>query len=121
MAIDVVDKQASNMPRWVRKIALALNSLITYNNGVRSATAVTTSYTIERNDTFIAVDAGVVSITLAGEKDPGRRVIIKDTGGNAGTTTITVVGSVDGSANPTITTNFGSIRLISDGTAWFTY
>ena len=121
MAINVLAKYSSNLDEWRRNVADKLNRLITYNNGVKSATAVTTSYTLGRNDTFLAVDAGVITITLADVDDVGRRVIIKDTGGNAGTSTITVAGTIDGVTNATITTNYGSLTLISDGVAWFSY
>tara|TARA_R110000803_G_scaffold49672_2_gene103342 strand:+ start:7980 stop:8345 length:366 start_codon:yes stop_codon:yes gene_type:complete len=121
VAINVVNTSSSNLNQWRRDLANKFNQLVTWNNGVRSATAVTTNYTLKTNDTFLAIDGGVIAITLAGVKDPGRRVTVKDTGGNAGTTTITIMGTVDGASNPTITTNYGVVNLISNGTSWFTY
>ena len=120
MAISAIRKQSSNDPRWKRDTALALNNLITQNNGERSITNVTASYTLWANDTFLAIDAGVVTITLA-EPYEGHRVTIKDTGFNAGMSTITIIGTIDGTANRTITTDGGYYNLIANGVDWFTY
>ena len=55
----------------------------------------------------------------------GRIVIIKDVGGSANTNNITIAteGSetIDGSASSTISSNYGVVRLFSDGTNWFTF
>tara|TARA_R110000772_G_C13310276_1_gene440183 strand:- start:26267 stop:26629 length:363 start_codon:yes stop_codon:yes gene_type:complete len=120
VAINVIDVYSSVVPIWIRKAANAINQLARFSNGERSAVAVTTTYTLEENDTFLAVDAGAITITIPAVTDV-RRVTIKDTGGNAGTSTITLSGTIDGVAGPTITTNYGVVNLISNGTAWFTY
>lgn len=53
----------------------------------------------------------------------GRTIVIKDASGNAGTNNITITteGSelIDGSATATINSNYGVLRLYSDGSNWF--
>lgn len=54
----------------------------------------------------------------------GRLVVVKDTSGAAGTNNITVTsqtGNIDGASTKTITSNYGTMRLFSDGTNWFTW
>jgi len=87
----------------------------------------TANYTTS-DDTIVAVDTsgGAVTITLAtADTVAGRVVIIKDEGGQAGTNAITIAteGSetIDGSASTSISTNYGVVRLYSDGTNWFTF
>jgi hypothetical protein len=81
------------------------------------------SYAAVSSDAILAVDyAGTVSITLPSPAS-GKVLIIKDEGGNAGSNTITINSNssevIDGASNITITTNFDSVTLISNGTDWF--
>jgi hypothetical protein len=53
-----------------------------------------------------------------------REIVVKDVAGNAGAGTITVtvesaLGTIDGSASATITTNYGSLKFKSDNSNWF--
>jgi hypothetical protein len=56
---------------------------------------------------------------------PGKIMIFKDESGSAttaGTLTITLVGTVDGSSTPTIINSaYGAYRIYSDGTNWFSW
>ena len=54
----------------------------------------------------------------------GRRILVKDEGGNAGANNITIVGPTGapyegGLPNYTITTNFGAVELVFDDTTWW--
>ena len=56
----------------------------------------------------------------------GRIIIIKDETGNAGTNNITVEPEtsgvlIDGEDHKVINTNYGVLRLYSDGNNWFTF
>ena len=55
----------------------------------------------------------------------GRVIIVKDESGAAGTNNITIATEgaelIDGAATATISTNYGVVRLYSDGTNWFTF
>ena len=55
----------------------------------------------------------------------GRVVVVKDQSGAAGTNNITIAteGSetIDGSATAVLGTNYGVVRLYSDGSNWFTW
>lgn len=55
----------------------------------------------------------------------GRTIIVKDESGLAGTNNITVATqgaeTIDGAATFVINTNYGLVRLYSDGTNWFTF
>lgn len=88
----------------------------------------TSAYTATGDDCIIGVNttSAAVTITLGSDLvSEGRIVIIKDIGGAAATNAITVAteGSetIDGSASTTITTNYGVLRLFSDGTNWFSF
>ena len=67
----------------------------------------------------------VTSLTLpTAQVVNGRIIIIKDTGGNAGTNNITIdtEGSetIDGSATLVLSTDYESTTIVCDGTNWFT-
>lgn len=55
----------------------------------------------------------------------GKAFVVKDESGLAGTNAITVDGSgsetVDGSSSVSISANYGSVRLMSDGSNWLTW
>jgi len=79
------------------------------------------SYTVQASDEIVAVTGNAgATITLPSSLPPGKFITIKDEGGAAGATPITAIGTVDGVANPSITTNYGLLRLYTDGTRWFT-
>lgn len=67
-------------------------------------TVASDDYTLIINQTV----AAVTSITLSGAQTAGRRLEIKDGKGDAATYPITLTGTVDGTANPTISTNYGA-------------
>jgi hypothetical protein len=53
----------------------------------------------------------------------GRFYVVKDESGAAATNNITITaaaGAIDGAANVKITTNYGAVRLYSNGANWFT-
>ena len=67
--------------------------------------------------------AGAVSATLPAQT-AGLAIMIKDESGAAGTNNITVTpasGTIDGAANKVINTNYGILRVYSNGTNWFTW
>ena len=84
------------------------------------------SSTIAATD-FIVGSTATSAITLtlpaAATAGAGRVLIIKRE--NSNTTTITIDGNssekVDGAANTTITTAYGSVKLYCDGSNWFTF
>ncbi len=85
------------------------------------------NYTATVNDYLIGVDTtgGAVTITLpSAGAIAGKVFVINDEGGNAGTANITIAteGSetIDGSATATISTNYASLKIYSDGTNFFT-
>lgn len=66
------------------------------------------------------------TITLAtSATEDGKLIIIKDESGAAGTNNITIQGeggeTIDGAATKTINTNYGVLRVFSNGTNWFTW
>lgn len=84
----------------------------------------TTTYTMATTDTVILTDSTSAAFTVTlFAAVAGALVIIKDSTGQGATHNITIVpasGTVDGAANVKITTNYGVVRLTSDGTNWFT-
>ena len=86
------------------------------------------AYTITGDDCVVGVDTTSAAVTVTLDSDlvaAGRIIIVKDVGGNAATNAITIAteGSetIDGNATATISTAYGVVRLISDGTNWFTF
>ena len=92
----------------------------------RRATAVNTSSAA--NDIIIAVTntAAARTVDLRTADTVGRRTyIIKDESGNAAVNNITITTEgaqlIDGAATYVIATNYGSVRLYSNGSNWFTF
>ncbi len=85
-----------------------------------------TNYTTTADNCIVSVDStgGAVTITLGSASvATGKIVVIKDAGGSANSNNITIdtEGSetIDGSASTSITSDYGVVRLYSDGTNWF--
>lgn len=109
-----------------------LNQLITqagFPAWVLTRTAVAGgSYTTLATDYLIAYTttlAGSNTVTLLPAAGVGGRVfLIKDEGGTAATHNITIQGQggalIDGAASKTISTNYGSVKVYTNGTNWFT-
>ena len=70
-------------------------------------------------------DEAVVLQLMSAQTTSGRMIIVSDTDGNAGTNNITITTEstekINGQDSYTINSNYGSIRLYSDGANWFTY
>lgn len=85
-------------------------------------------YTVLGTDYFLAVDtgAGAVTVTLpAATAVAGQSFVIRDMGGAAGASNITIggggtnlVGGGAAAASKTISTNYAGARVTSDGTIW---
>lgn len=89
--------------------------------------SVSTDYTTS-NDAIIGVNttSSPITITLSStDCVEGKVIIIKDEGGNALINNITVVTekgkTIDGTTTITINTNYGVLRLYSDGNNWFSF
>ncbi|MBX0325813.1 hypothetical protein EGH21_22605 [Halomicroarcula sp. F13] len=97
------------------------------NHVWRRAGPATANTSVSDQGIIQAVDTsgGTVTVTLASAMvEDGAEIIVKDEAGNAGTNAITVdtegSESIDGSASATIGSNYGVLRLYSDGTDWYT-
>lgn len=76
--------------------------------------------------------SGLATLSLPASPKKGQLVYIKDVGGNAATVSITVIGSpkgtktaegtsphlIDGSASKSITTSYGALQLLWNGSGW---
>lgn len=102
---------------WIRQAAVRLNQAISYINYQTTRTVVSANYTLEEGDTYLGLQGGY-TVTLSGP-EKARRLIIKDEAGSAGTSPITVVGTIDGATNYSINSDYGALSLISDGSTWF--
>ncbi len=83
-------------------------------------TQVSANYTQVYNDEFIAVTgiSAPFNVTLlAASLWKGKTLTIKDESGTAATNNVTVVGTIEGTANRVINTNFGILKLYSNGTS----
>ena len=88
------------------------------------------NYTALATDVIIEVTntSAARTITLpapsaaAATSNVGKFYIIKDTSGGAGTNSITITpasGTIDGAANTSIQTNYGTLQVFSDGTNYY--
>lgn len=92
-----------------------------------STRSISSSGNSAADDHVILVDSsgGAVTVTLRSEDvEDGREIVVKDSGGSAATNNVTVATeaseTIDGAATSVISTNYGSNKLVSDGTNWFT-
>lgn len=117
MNINLLSTSTSRPIEWIRQSSLRINQALSYINSTNNRTEINSDYTIKNGDYYIAVMGGH-TVTLSGA-EKSRKIIIKDEAGTAGTSPITVAGTIDGVSNYVINTDYGSLRLISDGTNWF--
>jgi hypothetical protein len=104
----------------VRKLYTAAGHVL----GVRVVTAAG-AITVSKTDDHVLIvnkaTGAATTVNLFAAPETGADVIVKDGKGDAATNNITIVpaiGNIDGSLNYIINTNFGSVRLIYNGTIW---
>ena len=121
MAIEYVRRTSgTNQEYFNKQVQQAINDLVNRANiNYRKITSVTATLLVD--DLFIDVNvANAVTLTLPPSPPIGTNYIIKDSSGSAGTNNITVSANtgntVQGSASTSITTDFGSVQIIYDGT-----
>jgi len=109
---------------------IGVTGLSTFNGGISmKRTATAASYTALITDYYIGITntsaAGTITLPPAATAGNGKVYIIKDESGGAAGNNITVQGNgaelIDGANTALITTNYGSIKLMCNGTNWFTY
>src|SRR5215212_9225105 len=96
-------------------------------NVKRTATA--TTYTALTTDHYIGVTstaaARTINLPAAATAGAGKTYIVKDESGAAGTNNITIDGNasetIDGATTKVINSNYGVLRIICDGSNWFTF
>lgn len=93
---------------------------------VNNTTSVTdATYTTLATDHYLLCNrAGVITVTLETDTvEAGRRVHIADISGDASTNNITIdtesSETIDGATSQIISTDYGTLTLVSDGTNWF--
>lgn len=92
-------------------------------------TATAANYQVLVTDVIIGVTSTALARTIilpaVANTIAGQIIIVKDESGGANANNITVDGSgaetIDGAANVVISANYGSTRVYSSGTAWFTF
>lgn len=97
-----------------------------YGQKVRR-TAISGNYTLAYDDYYIGVTSLATAPTITLPKPSiagiGKSFVIKDETGGAGSTTITIsqfaTDLIDGAATKTITTNYGSVKVLTNGKDWF--
>tara|TARA_B000000532_G_C18795833_1_gene374740 strand:+ start:203 stop:586 length:384 start_codon:yes stop_codon:yes gene_type:complete len=121
MAIEYVRRTSgTNQEYFNKQVQQAINDLVNRANiNYRKITSVTATLLVD--DLFIDVNvANAVTLTLPPSPPIGTNYIIKDSSGSAGTNNITVSANtgntIQGSASTSITTDFGSVQIIYDGT-----
>lgn len=118
------ETQSLELNQFLRAIYLALGIVPTFQQ-----LRVASDYTAKRNDYYIAVTdtAAPRTITLPPLDSIPEWVeyVIKDESGGAAANNITIDGNgaetIDGAPTAVINTNYGVVRLIRSGIAWFTW
>lgn len=98
---------------WLRSVYSFLESRF-------NAVTVTTTYSVQATDYFIAADAsgGAFDITLPDVSvSRGREIIILRV--NGGGNRPTIIGTVNGVVNPQLTNQYDHERLFCNGLAWY--
>jgi len=94
-----------------------------YDEQTQATATVTANYTAISNDEVVLCNqAAAITVTLPSASGVNGRILtIKDKSGTAATNTITVSGAntIDGAASKIINTAYGVLRLVSDGSNWF--
>jgi len=121
----------SNKLKTVLATAGEVESTITSGSKIDNVTIVAAAtYDLLVTDYILDIaytaTGAVTSLTLpTAQVVKGRIIIIKDSGGTAGTNNITIdtegAETIDGAATAVISSNYTSINLYSDGTNWFIY
>ncbi len=96
---------------------------------INKRTATATSYTVLVTDYIVGVTstaaARTITLPAAATATVGKTYIVKDESGAAATNNITVQGNaaetIEGTNTKLINTNYGVLRLYTDGTSWFTF
>jgi hypothetical protein len=96
-------------------------------NSLNRVTVTDANYTSTSSDyliAYISITAGRTVNLPAASSMTNKTLIIKDESGSAGPHNITIDGfgseSIDGSATKSISTNFGTMTIYSNGSSWFT-
>jgi hypothetical protein len=103
-----LNMNASSLTVQMTIVQTATNYLVTIGNSIIEVTNTSSSRTI--------------TLPSPAVTNTGQRIIVKDTSGGAGINGIvvnTVSGTIDGQASLTISVNYGSIEIYSDGTNWY--
>lgn len=108
-------------PQWAR--AVTWQDMQAY-----PVTKTAATMTIGGNDYYIGVTSTAAARTIStntSDQILGRVIVINDESGAAGTNNITFdpagAVTVDGASTKVISTNSGELRLICDGTNWFSF
>ena len=84
--------------------------------------AKSTAFTAATGFTYLVNTGTAVTVTLPAVSTYAS-IVIKDSAGTAATNNITInradSATIDGATSQTISSNYGSMKLISDGTNWF--
>ena len=84
--------------------------------------AKSTAFTAATGFTYLVNTGTAVTVTLPAVSSYAS-IVIKDSTGTAGTNAITInragTATIDGATSQSINSNYGSMKLICDGTNWF--
>lgn len=109
--------------RELEHIHKAMNEIINAPIGVIS-TAVSRAIAATDSGSAVLVNSATsaISIFLPAPR-AGLNFMVKDSGGLAATNNVTIVRNstdlIDGAATKVISTNYGAVRLVADGSNWY--
>ena len=126
MSIEYIRRTpTTNQEYYNKQLEQAVNELVNRVN-INYKKLTVSAYTIKVDDLFIDVNVSqATALTLPANAPIGTNYIIKDSSGNASSNNITISrqggDSIEGSGTKVISTNYGLVKLIYDGTnKWLT-
>jgi len=99
-------------------LTTSLSSSANYSSG---------TYTVQSTDYIIGCDIDGITVSLpsCSSVGAGKTYIIKDQAGSASSSNITISPSgtqkIDGQSSRTLTVSYGSVRIYTDGSNWYTW
>ena len=117
--IDTYDRILSiKLNEYLGAIRQAINQVI--DGYLYQPTEVTTTYTANLGDGVLLCASGTYTVTLpTASSSYGKRFVIKKKAAAGTITVATSGGDIDGSATASISTSYGFLAVISDGTQYW--
>jgi len=108
---------------YVSGVTSSIQTQLDSKTGANVLSSQNTNFTAASNFTYLVDSSGGAIVITLPAPSLGAQFIVKDAGGAASTNSITLdpagADLIDGQASYILTSDYGSVQLISNGTNWF--